>query len=67
MGMGSLNQPVLGQMGQFGFGYQYMTQIGTQEKKNKILVKIGRLVAVFPFLRFLTSLPLQLCFNCVYV
>ena len=56
--MGRLNQPVLGQMGHLGFDHQYTTQIKVIMKKIRFLAKIGRLNAVFPFLRFLTSLPL---------
>ena len=62
--MGSPNLPVLGQMGPFGFIHQYTTQ-------NKVilvfLAKIGRSVAVFPFLSFLTISHLHLCLNCDYV
>ena len=61
MAMGSLNRPVLGRMGRLGFGHQYMTQIKVFMKETRFLIKIGGSVAVFPFLRFLTSLPLQLC------
>ena len=39
--MGSPNQPVLGQMGQFGFGDQYTTQIGIQEKKYDFWPKLA--------------------------
>ena len=65
MAMGSLNRPVLGQMDRLGFGHQYSTQIKVLIKK-RFLAKIGRPVAVFPFLHFLTSLLLQLCFNSAY-
>ena len=67
MAMGSLNRPVLGQMGRLGFGHQYMTQIEVFMKKIRFLVKIGRSVAVFPNLHFLTNSDLQLCLNRDYV
>ena len=67
MAMGSLNRPVLGRMGRLGFGHQYMTQIEVLMKKIRFLVKIGGSVAVFPFLRFLTSLPQHLCLNSMFV
>ena len=67
MAMGSLNRPVLGRMGRLGFGHQYMTQIEVFMKKIRLLVKIGRLVAVFPNLHFLTNSHLQLCLNRDYV
>ena len=54
--MGSLNRLVLGRMGRLGFGHQYMTQMKVLIKKIRFLAKIGQSVAVFPFLRFLTSL-----------
>ena len=50
--MGSPNQPVLGQMGQFGFGDQYTTQIGIQEKKIMIFGQnwpIGNCFPIFAF------------------
>ena len=53
--MGSLNRPVLGQMGRLGFGHKYTTQIKVPLKKIRFLAKIGRSIAVFPFLHFLTS------------
>ena len=58
MAMGSLCRPVLGQMGRSGFGHQYTTQIKVLMKKIRFLAKIGRSLTVFPFLHFLTSLPL---------
>ena len=41
MAMGSLNRPILGQMGRLGFGHQYKTQIEVFMKKIRFLVKIG--------------------------
>ena len=67
MAMGSLNRPVLGRMGRLGFGHQYGIQIKVLMKKIRFLTKIAQSIAVFPFLYFLTSLPLQFCFNSAYV
>ena len=63
----SLNRPVWGRMGHLGFGHQFTTQIKVLIKKIRFFAKIGRFIAVFPFLRFLTSLPLQLCWDSAYV
>ena len=63
----SLNLPVWGRMGHLGFGHQYTTQIKVLIKKIRFLAKIGRFIAVFPFLHFLASLPLQLCWNSAYI
>ena len=67
MTIGSLNRPVLGRMGRLGFGHQNTIQIKVLMKKIRFLDKIGRLIAVFPFLCFLTNLPLQFCFKSAYV
>ena len=56
-----------GWMGRLEFGHQNITQIKVLMKKIRFLAKIVRWVAVFPFLGFLTSLPLQFCFNYAYV
>ena len=67
MTISSLNRSVLGRMGRLGFGHPYMTQMKVIMKKIRISAKIGRSIAVFPFLCFLADLPLQLCFNSAYV
>ena len=59
--LGSPNWPVLGRMGYLCFGHQNMHQSKALKKEIKLLVKIGRALADFPFLYFLTSFPSQLC------
>ena len=60
--MGSPNQPVLGQMGQFGFGYQYTTQIGTQERKNKIFGQNRPIGSCFPIFAFFDKFTFAVVF-----
>ena len=65
MAMGSLNRPVFGRMGRLGFGHQYTTKMKVFMKKIRFLAKIGISITVFPFLRFLTILPLHLYFELI--